>query len=38
MVKPKISSEILIRLVGFDKNGVLLLYGVTYGQIGAVCI
>lgn len=38
MVKPKVSSEILILLVGFDKTGVLLLYGASYGQIGAVCI
>lgn len=32
------SSEILIPLVGFDKTGVLLLDGISYGQIGAVCI
>lgn len=38
MVKPKVSSEILIPLIGFDKTGILLLYGVSYGQIGAVCI
>lgn len=37
-MKPKVSSEILIPLEGFDKTGVLLLYGVSYGQSGAVCI
>lgn len=38
MVKPKVSSEILIPPVGFDKIGVLLWYGISYGQIWSVCI
>lgn len=37
-VKPKVMSKRLIHIVGCDKTGVLLLNGVSYGQIGAVCI
>lgn len=37
-VKPKVRSKRLIHIVGCDKTGVLLLNGVSYGQIGAVCI
>ena len=37
-VKPKVRSKRLIHIVGCGKTGVLLLNGVSYGQIGAVCI
>jgi len=38
IVKPKVRSKRLIRVVGCDKTEVLLLNGVRYGQIGTVCI
>lgn len=38
MVNTEVRSKRLIHVVDCDKTGTLLLNGVSYGQIGVVCI